>query len=307
MKRYYILLLLCFLCLQLHAQEVKYVYRDAKDSTHNFYVKLIPSSPIKGLLVLNNQALSNAGNEYALEHGVLVVSIVPRYDNGFRENMVGDTVLHYMDTLINEVLSAHKIPADKVIIGGLSAAGTGAVRYAQYCAAGKSVYHIKIAGVFAADPPLDYERMWYLAIHTIERKFHQGAVAEAQGLKDMFISKMGGPPGQYLTAYQQLSPYSHTAANGGNAGLLNHAHVRLYTEPDVNWWIENRRKDYYDMNALDLAGLVNQLKLNGNDDATLITTENKGYNGTDRHPHAWSIIDQKGLIDWCLEVFNSKK
>ena len=34
--------------------------------------------------------------------------------------------------------------------------------------------------------------------------------------------------------------------------------VRLYTEPDVNWWIDNRRKDYYDLNSIDDAALINQ-------------------------------------------------
>lgn len=306
MKNHYILLFFCFLCLHVTAQEMKYVHRDARDTTHNFYVKLVPSVPVKGVLVLNNEVLSASSNEYATKQGVMVLCIVPGYDDGFAENMVGDTILHSIDTLINEVLTVHKIPADKVIIGGMSAAGTGAIRYAQFCAEGKSAYHIKTAGVFAVDPPLDYERLWYQAVHSIERKYHQGAMQEAQALKNMFINKLGGDPGHYQAAYQQLSPYSYTAANGGHAGLLNNMQVRLYTEPDINWWIDNRRKDYYDMNAVDLAALINQLKLNGNKNASLIITENKGYNGANRHPHSWSIVDQKELIDWSLEVFRSK-
>ncbi len=258
-------------------------------------------------MVLNNQELSDTGNEYAMEKGILVACIVPGYSDGFRENMVGNVVLRCIDTLIHEIVTAHKVPADKVIIGGMSAGGTGAIRYAQYCAAGKSAYHIKTAGVFAADPPLDYERMWYGAVHSIERGYNVNAVTEALALNDMFFRSIGGTPEQNQSAYQQRSPYSHTAAKGGNTGLLNNTYVRLYTEPDINWWIENRGKDYYDMNALDVAGMINQLKLNGNTNAELITTENKGYDGEDRHPHAWSIVDQKGLIDWCLQVFNSKQ
>lgn len=307
MKSHY-LVLFCFLvCLRISAQEMKYVYRDAGDSTHNFYVKLIPSVPVKGILVLNNQELSATGNEYAMEKGILVACITPGYSDSYYQNMVGKVVLRCIDTLIHEIVTAHKVPADKIIIGGMSDGGTGAIRYAQYCAAGKSAYHIKTAGVFAADPPLDYERMWYEAVHSIERKDNVGAVVEALALNDMFFREIRDIPGRNQSAYQQLSPYSYTAAKGGNAGLLNNMHVRLYTEPDINWWIENRKIDYYGMNALDVAGMINQLKLNGNTNAELIITENKGYIGEVRYPHAWSIVDQKGLIDWCLQVFNSKQ
>ena len=52
--------------------------------------------------------------------------------------------------------------------------------------------------------------------------------------------------------------------------------------------MENRGKDYYAMNAIDLAAFVNELNLRGHKEATLITTRDKGYlpDGT-RHPHTW--------------------
>jgi hypothetical protein len=40
--------------------------------------------------------------------------------------------------------------------------------------------------------------------------------------------------------------------------------VRLYTEPDIRWWMENRKVDYYSMNAVDAAALILQLQLLGN-------------------------------------------
>ncbi|MEZ5040542.1 MAG: hypothetical protein R2828_11630 [Saprospiraceae bacterium] len=70
-------------------------------------------------------------------------------------------------------------------------------------------------------------------------------------------------------------------------------------ENDVQWWMENRGKDYYGMNAIDAAALINALRLQGNDKAELILTQNKGYrpDGT-RHPHSWSIVDEQELVDW---------
>ncbi len=46
-KNYYFFLFFCFSYLKVSAQKMKYVYRDAHDTTHNFYVKLIPSVPVK--------------------------------------------------------------------------------------------------------------------------------------------------------------------------------------------------------------------------------------------------------------------
>ena len=55
------------------------------------------------------------------------------------------------------------------------------------------------------------------------------------------------------------------------------------------------------MNATDLAALVNELKIMGNPEAELITTQNKGYRQDgSRHPQTWNIVDEKELIDWFI-------
>jgi len=86
---------------------------------------------------------------------------------------------------------------------------------------------------------------------------------------------------------------------------FNNIAIRAYTEPDINWWIENRRKDYYGMNAVDLAAFINTLKINGNQEAELIVTNNKGYDDSgNRHPHNWNIVDEKELIQWFSQLIN---
>ena len=47
--------------------------------------------------------------------------------------------------------------------------------------------------------------------------------------------------------------------------IFEDVHVRAYTEPDVQWWMETRRKDYYGMNAIDMAAFINDLNLSGNE------------------------------------------
>ena len=131
--------------------------------------------------------------------------------------------------------------------------------------------------------------------------------ARRDTLKSEFVidyaleNDLGGSPEESLDAYINYSPYSYIADDGGNAKYYSNIAIRTYTEPDVNWWIANRGKDYYGMNSVDKAGLINQLRILGNDNAELITTTDKGYrpNGG-RHPHSWSIVDEKELVDWFL-------
>lgn len=93
-----------------------------------------------------------------------------------------------------------------------------------------------------------------------------------------------------------MSPF---AKGGGQAALLREVAVRLYTEPDVDWWMANRQVDYYSMNALDAAALITQLQLMGHKDAELITTHGRGFRpGGARHPHSWSIVDEEELAGW---------
>jgi len=288
-----------------YAQKAIYVYKISNDSTQNFYTKRIPKVPVRGLLVINLRSLTDSIKTYALRNGIILMSIVPLKPDSALQYFTDDVVLKRMDDMITEVVKAYHISPDKVIIGGMSVAGTGSVRYVEYCMTGHSMGHIKPIGLFAVDSPLDYERFYKASTNAVKRNFNNEAVAEGKEVIKLFKLRFGGSPNDKLKIYQTLSPFSYSAINGGNAKLLNDLSVRLYIEPDINWWIENRRRDYYDFNAIDNAALINQLKLNGNSHAELIVTSDKGYqdDGT-RHPHSWSILDEKNLIDWCFTLFN---
>ena len=109
-----------------------------------------------------------------------------------------------------------------------------------------------------------------------------------------------------LDAYVQYSPYCYLDSNELNLFKLNGVAIRAYTEPDIEWWMENRRKDYYSMNAIDLAALINALHIAGNNEAELIITQDQGFRPDgQRHPHSWSIVDEKELIDWFLALIDS--
>ena len=120
----------------------------------------------------------------------------------------------------------------------------------------------------------------------------------------MFASmdrKALGTPDASLDAYVRYAPYTHVAPDGGRARLLVNLPLRAYHEPDVDWWIEHRRKSYYQMNSVDHATLINELRLLGNTRAELVTTHRR-RDGVDEGatPHTWSIVDDAELVEWFL-------
>ena len=74
------------------------------------------------------------------------------------------------------------------------------------------------------------------------------------------------------------------------------------SEPDVQWWLNERGYDYSYINVIDQAAMVNELQHLGNKKAILVTTTNKGYRkpSNKRHPHSCSISDPVALTKWLL-------
>jgi pimeloyl-ACP methyl ester carboxylesterase len=236
--------------------------------------------------------------------GHQVVTIVPAA--GGYSHWLEDGWLKHLDAIVAETLTTHSIPVDRVMVGGFSAGGTAAVRYAEFCAAGRSSAGVKIRGVFAVDAPLDFGRFWRGETLAVRRGADPRFVNEAKAVLADMRRVLGGSPDEAPAHYLKESPFSTFAAGGGQARLLVDVPVRLYTEPDIHWWMENRKVDYYNMNALDAAGLILQLQLLGNRQAQLITTQGRGRrpDGT-RHPHSWSIVDENELQAWLLKHVES--
>ncbi|MBA3498235.1 MAG: hypothetical protein H0T86_14125 [Gemmatimonadales bacterium] len=228
-----------------------------------------------------------------------MITIVPA--GGGHSHWLEDGWLKHLDAIVAETLTTYGVPADRVVIGGFSAGGTAAVRYAEFCAARRSPAGVRIRGVFAVDAPLDFGRFWRGETLAIRRGAHPGFVREASAVLADMRRVLGGSPNEEPARYLQMSPFSAFAEAGGQARLLARVPVRLYTEPDIQWWMANRKVEYYSMNALDAAGLILQLQLLGNEQAELIATQERGVrsDGT-RHPHSWSIVDETDLEAWIL-------
>ena len=269
------------------------------------YTLWLPDSgPIAGMVVFTHPRRDTTGRDtlidYALSRqlAVLYATTENRLEFFFESERMQE-----IEEYIHEAIATYRIPADRLLYCGMSLEGTRALKLAIFGQSAQSAHRLKPKAIALCDAPLDMVRFHREMVKSRELHFHPIAANEGAWVSDYLERNLGGSPAENLSAYLQYSPYSYTAGGSPDLRLLRDIAIRAYTEPDVNWWIETRRKDYYGMNAIDLAALVNELRILGNERAELIVTRAKGKlpDGT-RHPHSWSIVDEKELIDWFLAL-----
>ena len=215
--------------------------------------------------------------------------------------LASEPMLEELDAIIGDVLGKFKVAEAKVAIGGFSAGGIGAVRYAQFCLKGEAKAHTPVA-VFAVDSPLDYERWYHGAELYLQRLALAGRdLAEDRRATNELRTALGGSPTEAADAYRRHSPLTARLADGGNARLLKSTPVRIYIEPEIRWRLEHWNREVFHTNIPDATALINILRLLGNTQAELITTSGAGYMADgSRNPHSWSIVDERALAQWLI-------
>lgn len=205
-----------------------------------------------------------------------------------------------LDALISHLMAAHGYQPDKVVLGGFSAGGYGAFRYALRKLSGDNLA-ILPAALISVDAPLDIER-WYRGMNlfvqrTDDRNPFRG---ESQYLTQMYRELLGGTPDEKPEAYRRQSVLTASLPDGGNAVFFRHMPMRLYSEPDMDFFVPYGY-DYGSINASDQVSFAAILKSQGNADVSLVLTSGKGYRadlGGRRLPHSWSIVDEAELARW---------
>jgi hypothetical protein len=281
------------------APDHQVVCRQQFKTSNNCYRLYEPAQPARGLVVLLPYYGSDA-NEFssAALPGLLAKTNVATMVVSGSGYLMNDD-LTTLRGLIGTALDELNLPARSLVVGGISAGGTGAVRYAEYCLSGHCDERSRPVAIFSVDAPLDFESWWNRAKLNLRRGNPKSALEESQAILAALRSAMGGSPNQVRRAYRSRSPFLASEKGGGNALLLKNVPIRLYTEPDVVWWIENMGYDYYTINAIDQAALMLQLRALGNAKAELITTTGRGFRPPGvRNPHSWTIVDEPELADW---------
>lgn len=289
-------------------QTLETVYLNPKDSSSNMFIAVRPDGvPVKAFMFCIPGAFQTPQYVlqqtnlpvYAAKQGIL--TIIPIFATGLSSFGVDSLTQQSLKELLSLVVEKYKLQKKDFFIGGLSIGGTQAVKYAELAV--QNNYPIKPKAVFGIDPPLDYERLYNSAVRIMRLSVNVKPNDEIPYMIGRIQNEMHGTPETALQNFYKFSPYSMSDTTQAAIKNLIDTPLVLITEPAIEWWLTQRGYDYTDINAIDEAGMINELQRLGNKKAILITTHDKGFRepGHIRHPHSWSIADPEQLVNWLLQ------
>ena len=151
------------------------------------------------------------------------------------------------------------------------------------------------------DSPLDLEELYYGAIKDVKKNSHPDAVAEGNFIIELFEKEIG-KPNEEIDRYKAMSPYLISCKSTINMQNLSKIKTRFYCEPDLDWQMKNRQRNYKDLNANKMEMVHQALLTIGSTHTEFIKTTNRGIRANgERHPHSWNIVERKSLIKWILD------
>lgn len=306
----YFISLLAFIILYSygHAQKsnylkIKKVYLEKFDTTKNCYTIIYPTKlPWKGYLFLipgfgetaeRVFQQTNLPKNLAL-NGIL--TIIPTFQDGVLSFGVDSATQQSFNRILKDVTTKHKLIDQKFYVGGYSIGGSCTIKYAENAT-------IKPTAIFAIDPPLDFERVYNSAKRDLRLSKGINLNQENLYIVERLEKELGGNPSSKKLDYYKFSPYSFSDTTQTAIKKLSTIPIRIYTEPDIYWWMKERQADFTSMNATECSAFINELNRIGNKNANLITTQKKGFRkpNNDKHPHSWSIVNNEDLIKWLLK------
>jgi dienelactone hydrolase len=292
-----------FILTNLFGQKIEKVFLDQSDSTRNHYIIIYPENiPLSGYIFI----IPGFGQtvEMALEQTDLpiktaesgLLTIIPTLQDGVLSFGVDNSSQQSLNNMIRDVKNKHKLSDLPFFIGGFSIGGSCAIKYAQNAT-------MKPAAVFGVDPPLDFERFYNSSKRDIRLSVDKEPSQENVYMVERIEKEFNGTPQKALSNFYEISPYSFTDHTQAAVKKFGNIPLRIYSEPDVDWWLKERNFDFTSTNGPECSAMINELNRLGNNNAELIVTENKGYRKpyNVRHPHSWSIVDNDELITWLLE------
>lgn len=270
----------------------------------DYYLAVKPlSADIQGVLVLLPGFGSTAEGIFpetkiqnvAYLHGLLTVAIAAG-----KKLYADESVVVKLNKALQHVKETYGISEDQFVIGGFSAGGTIALRYAEYCVEKPNEMPIVPQAVFSVDSPVDLFEIWSYFQRELKKNYSEAGVDEAMFVSELMLREIGDSEKGRLV-YEQLTPFHMDLETPGNEQFLNKLAVRTYHDVDVVWQLQNRRRSLRDMNAFPASEMINRLLLSGNEQAEFIQAKERGRRSIGYyHPHSWSIVDDVDLVLWVM-------
>lgn len=320
MKLFFIFLLV-IVCNQSNGQQIFERYTKLTDTLRYWtgkddfllyndkgYTLLFPDKkePIKGVIIsLDDRKPNLADTSQIIHHhantngfALLHVSSGIPIDLFFFEKSLVE-----VDTLLTRLFKQYSLPNKNIFFLGVNVSGHRALKYLEYCKKGKSKFKPDTVGIILCDGILDWVRQWYEDKKALKDKFSQTTVFEGRLIVHLLEKNLGGTPKNVLEKYLEFSPYSYFDEEDRHINYFKDIAFRSYTEPAINWRIEHSRKGVFETNFPDHAGIINALKLAGNQDAELYIFCQPRQ--TQPNPNVtWGLVDKKELVDWMVKHAN---
>ena len=303
MNKYIIIL---FLTLISCKEEPKKVNKNEKNKlkiTQTSDYSLIKTQNSKGLLILfpcfpcdSKNTLSEFKiKEISVKNGISILAM-----NLNKLLYLKQTEKQELAEKLSKIIQENNLSKENIFIGGFSSGGNVSLLISDYLVRNKSL--IKPKGVFIVDSPIDLLALYKTSKKNLKRNFSEVSVQESKWIVKMLENEFGNPKNG-ISKYEKNAPYTSESKNIDNLKGLEKLKIRLYTEPDLEWWGKQRRNNLEDLNAYYIQDLSKKLEIEfGSNNIELINTQNRGYRANgERHPHSWSIVDEKDLISWILE------
>jgi hypothetical protein len=205
---------------------------------------------------------------------------------------------NFLTETLNDVTRSHDLSPEKVVIGGFSSGGILSSLWSNHLL---EINHVlKPQKAFAVDSPLDLVELFNNVTH-VDSTSHEVSIEEAEYIINYFQESLNTQDSltQRIT---EVSPFDYSTLSFKNIERLREVDFRIYTEPDSLWWWENRGFEFIETDSYQLIRFAGIAREHGWNNLRLIQTANRGYRSNgQRHPHSWSIVEPKELIEWIME------
>lgn len=279
---------------------------DEDDALSGYYLTYRPEEKPKGILLLLpgfNQQAESIQQETQLPYAAAEAGWLVLTHAGGQTLLATDSVRQRFNQVLQHARQQYALPADiPLVIGGFSAGGTLALRYAEYAAEKPEEIPFPVEGVFSVDGPVDLLYLEKYFQRELARDYSEVGMAEASYIQKLFRQQLGDPE-QNRKAYEALSPFTQSKTESGNERYLKDVAVRVYHDLDIAWQLEQRRRSAYDVNFLNSSELIARLRLAGNERAEFMQSLDTGYRSSgEKHPHSWSIVAVPEMLQWLQQL-----
>ena len=204
----------------------------------------------------------------------------------------------FLTRVLEDAIKRENLNPNRIVIGGFSSGGIVSVLWSNNLL--ETNHRWQPNKVFAVDSPLDLVAL-FKNVTDVDSTSHDISLAEAEYITEYFEKALDAKD-SLIQRIAEVSPFDYSTLNFDNIRQLREVDFRLYTEADSMWWKENRGFEFEETDSYQVIRFATIAKTKGWNRLQLIQTTNKGYRANgQRHPHAWSIVDPKELMEWVVK------